>query len=106
MKSMGKIECYNNDKIVCVITYSTPHNPVYVENISSFFLDHPFGPRTEVNWDELEKFLESRCFPKERPNCKELLYLLDVDSYDPWQIIKKTEGRMCEDHMWLKIIEE
>ncbi|MCI5502357.1 MAG: transcriptional regulator, partial [Lachnospiraceae bacterium] len=80
--------------------------PVYIKNISSYFLNHPFGPKTEVSWDELERFLESRCFPKERPNCKELLHLLGVDSYDPWQIIRKTEGRMCEDHMWLKIMEE
>lgn len=28
---------------------------------------------------------------------------LDVPFYDPYLIIQKTEGRMAEDHFWIKL---
>lgn len=45
-----------------------------------------------------------RCFPRSRANLKEILRDIGVDSYDPLQIIEKTDGRMAEDKQWIEII--
>ncbi len=58
-------------------------------------------------WNEKDRpsvpFLQSRCFPPERDKIKLQLEALGIPFYDPLLIIEKTEGRMAEDHFWLKV---
>ena len=61
------------------------------------------GTLKEPTYEDYEAFLESRCFPKSRDKMKLILKDLDLPFYDPLMIIQKTEGRMAEDHFWIRI---
>lgn len=71
------------------------------------YIDNPiyraFGVNEEPDFEAFEKFLESRCFPRERDMMKLELRELDLPFYDPLMIVGKTKGRMAEDQFWLKI---
>lgn len=71
------------------------------------YMDKPFfrafGVNTEPTFEDYEEFIESRCFPRQRDKMKLELKRLGIPFYDPIMIIEKTEGRMAEDHFWIKI---
>ena len=50
-------------------------------------------------------FLEERCIPRQRDGIREYLGVLGLDEYDPWEIIKRTKGRMAEDQQWIEVVE-
>ena len=50
-------------------------------------------------------FLEERCVPRQREGIREYLETLGLDEYDPWEIIKRTQGRMAEDQQWIEVVE-
>ena len=62
----------------------------------------PFGANMEPTIADLSRFLESRCFPKERRNCTQLLDDLGLDEYIPLDIVRKTHGRQLEDYCWIR----
>jgi len=70
----------------------------YTENIYAL----PFGNKMNPNMIDLNRFFESRCFPKERRNWRQLLDDLGLDTYDPLEIVKKTHGRQLEDYCWIR----
>ena len=59
----------------------------------------------QPTWAEYEAFLQERCIPKTRDGIQFYLKELGLESYDPFEIIRRTEGRMAEDHHWIKIVE-
>ena len=61
------------------------------------------GRNTEPSFDDYEEFLRSRCFPETRDKMKLELKRLGLPFYDPLMIIEKTEGRMADDHFWIRI---
>ena len=99
---MEKIIFYNNNEICTEISYTIPSEPVKVINHTNDVVLRAFGNNINPDWDDLEEFLRSRCFPETRYNKKQLLKELGVPYYDIWEICKKTEGRMQEDHQWLR----
>lgn len=50
-------------------------------------------------------FLEERCIPRQREGIREYLDALGLDEYDPWEIVKCTQGRMAEDQQWIEVTE-
>jgi len=62
----------------------------------------PFGTRMNPTIADVSRFFQSRCFPKERRNCKQLLEDLGLEEYNPLEIVKKTHGRQLEDYCWIK----
>lgn len=63
----------------------------------------PFGNwGSKASLKDVEEFLESRCFPKSRFNCKQILKSGDIQFYNPLEICRKTEGRMSDDLFWLR----
>ena len=68
-------------------------------------LHRAFGVRELPTWDDFMEFLEDRCIPRERDGLRYYLEALGLDEYDPLAIVQRTEGRMAEDHQWLKIEE-
>ena len=69
----------------------------YTENIYAL----PFGVSKQPNMADVGRFFESRCFPKERRNCRQLLDDLGLDEYIPLDIVCKTHGRQLEDYCWI-----
>ncbi len=80
------------------------HRQIYITNFTNDIIHRAFGVVKHPSWEDFELFLESRCVPKSRSNIKSILRDLGVSSYDPIQIIEKTNGRMAEDHQWIEII--
>ena len=79
---------------------------ITIENKTDRILDTAFGVNQNPTWSDFEDFLESRCFPRTRDRVKMVLKDIGIDYYDPLQIIRKTEGRMAEDNMYLEIEDE
>lgn len=77
---------------------------VCIENYIDDFLRTAFGNNIIPTWEDYEAFLESRCIAKSRSGLREYLETIGVDQYDPLKIVQKTNGRMAEDHQWLKVV--
>ena len=89
---------------VCtIIDIDETERTVQIKN----YIDNPqlraFGINDNPTFEDYEEFIESRCFPRSRDKMKLELKRLDIPFYDPILIIEKTEGRMAEDHFWIKI---
>lgn len=82
---------------VCGVTQS-----VQIINLTDNMLSRAFGVRENPDWSDYEDFLESRCMPRTRHGIRDELRELGVDTYDPFQIIEKTAGRVYGDGQWLR----
>ncbi|MBM7656222.1 hypothetical protein [Neobacillus cucumis] len=78
--------------------------PYVINSIEGF--NKQFSPSQEgyITKDELEKWLKWRVFPETRVNCKELLQLLGLNSYNRWAIVRKTHGVMADDEIWIRTL--
>jgi putative transcriptional regulator len=95
---------YMYENIVCtVIDVDELKRIVNIYNYIDNPLYRAFGTNTEPTFEDYEQFIESRCFPESRDKIKFELKRLGIPFYDPILIIEKTEGRMAEDHFWIKI---
>lgn len=97
-----RIEVYSRDELISVMHVDYASQTVSVENFSDNWLDLPFGRKTDPDWADYLHLLSSRVFPPERGNCKELLKLLGVPTYDPDAICRKTHAVMNGDFVWFK----
>lgn len=62
-----------------------------------------FGAVTAPLWEDLQRFLEERCMPKTRVGIDRYLKSIGLLEYDPFEIVKRSGGRMGEDDQWLEI---
>lgn len=76
---------------------------VEIRNTTDKIMLRAFGINRDPTWEDFLEFLEERCFPRTRDNLKLILKDLELDFYDPFYIIEKTQGRMGEDMQWLKV---
>lgn len=76
---------------------------VEVENFTDEILDRAFGINENPTWKDFEIFLEDRCFPETRHYMKLQLQSMGLPCYDHLLIIRKTQGRVEEDDLWLEI---
>lgn len=60
----------------------------------------------EITVEEVLDWLQDRCFPETRANCKELLKMLGLKTYDVIDITKITHGLMMDDYIWIKWLGE
>lgn len=97
---------YNNEELTTKITIDRTSKTLRIQNMSTEPLFTAFGVNENPNWEDLQSFLEERCIPKERDGLAYYLQALDLACYEPLEIIRKTQGRMAEDHSWIKIVEE
>lgn len=102
--NLFEISVYNRDvlvsKIECGDSYVSFIN--YIDDA----LLLPFGTHTRADKGDLHRFLESRCFPRERANCSEILSKLGVPYYDAELICRATHGVQNDDYIWLQFSDE
>jgi putative transcriptional regulator len=91
------------EKVCTVIDVDELNQKVKIINYVDNIMFRAFGINNNPTYEEYERFLESRCFPRERDKIKIYLKELDIPFYDPMLIIEKTEGRMEEDDFWIKV---
>lgn len=97
------LKLYSPRGLGTIIYADYKNKKVTIENKTDRILDTAFGVNQNPTWEEYEAFLEDRCFPRTRDKLKLVLADIGVSCYDPLQIIRKTQGRMAEDHLWLEI---
>lgn len=101
---MNIINVYNDKTLCTQIGYTIPSEPIIVKNYTNNLVFKAFGNNLHPTWEDLEDFLESRCIPRTRANIKDLIDAMGIDHYDPWLIVRKTKGKMAEDHQWIEIL--
>lgn len=94
---------FDNQTICSQIAADYTEHSLCVENYVSDVLRTAFGNNQAPTWDNFHTFLEERCVPRSRAGLREYLEAIGLEEYDPLEIIKKTSGRMAEDHQWLKV---
>lgn len=72
-----------------------------MSRIPSDLLHTAFGCNKAPSWEDYQAFLEDRCIPRARAGLRDYLATIGLEEYDPLEIIKKTSGRMAEDHQWI-----
>jgi len=75
---------------------------IYIQNKTPDVIQRAFGTNDHPTWQDFDQFLRDRCFPETRGMLKDELARLGLESYDPLQIVERTNGRTAEDNMWLK----
>ena len=93
---------YKNKKCT-LIDVNDSKQQVLVKNYTDDIMFRAFGINEDPTYLDYLEFLESRCFPRTRDKIKIILEELEIPFYDPFLIIKKTEGRMAEDDFWILI---
>lgn len=86
-----------------LIDVSDSDRNVIIKNYVDHLQFRAFGCNEHPNYEDYQAFLESRCFPRTRDKMKLILEDLELPFYDPYLIVKKTEGKMAEDDFWIKI---
>ena len=95
----------NQQKICTIIDVNDIKREIKIKNYTKNIMYRAFGVNENPTYDDYEEFLRSRCFPETRDKLKLVLADLNLPFYDPFLIIKKTEGRMAEDDFWIRIEE-
>ena len=98
-----RMQFMHENELCTTIDVDFMNKKIYIKNHTDDMIHRAFGVVKNPTWEEFEGFLERRCFPKTRANLKNVLRDVGVSSYDPLQIIEKTQGRMAEDRQWIKI---
>ena len=96
---------YSVDTLCARIAADETGETLHVENLATDYLKLPFGNNPNPSWADYQHFLENRCIPKTRAGLQEYLETIGLDSYEPLKIIRKTQGRMAEDDLWLTVEE-
>ena len=105
-KSLGhrlmKLEFYDKESLCTKIIADFTDETLSVENTTENIVKTAFGKNEAPTWEDFQNFLEERCVPRSRSGIREYLETIGVESYEPLEIIKKTNGRMAEDNQWIK----
>lgn len=96
---------YMEDRqINTIIDVNIIEKRVKIKNYTNNIIARAFGNKENITYEDYERFLESRCFPKTRDKIKIQLDLLGLSYYDPLMIIEKTQGKMADDNYYIEII--
>lgn len=99
------IEYYDDEKLCSLIYADFTDRELQVENYTDLLVKTAFGRNDMPLWSDFMEFLEDRCVPRQRAGLNEYLDELGLDGYDPFEIVKRTSGRMAEDRQWVKVEE-
>lgn len=100
-----RLDYYNYEKLCTTIIADYTDEVVKIQNYTDEIVYIAFGVNENPTWQDYLEFLEERCVPESRAGLREYLDSIGVDEYNPIDIIRKTEGRMAEDHQWIRVIE-
>lgn len=97
------LSLYDGELLCTIVHADFTDKTLTAENYITNPVKTAFGNNLSPSWDDFQSFLEDRCIPMQRAGLREYLTAIGLDEYDPMEIIKKTQGRMAEDHQWLKV---
>lgn len=79
---------------------------VWVENLCDDYHYTAFHKNEHPTWEDFERLLEKRCFPRTRDKMQVHLDSLGLTEYNPLEIVRKTGGVMHGDNFSLEEVEE
>lgn len=97
---------WNKEQLSTEITVDTEKKTVQIKNYTNHMIFRAFGVKEHPTYQDFERFLESRCFPRNRDHMKWHLEELGLDFYNPALIVRKTQGRLAGDSCWLELVSE
>ena len=103
--SLKTLKFWNGDMLCTTIVADFTDHTLCAENHTEQMVKTAFGKKRLPTWVDLMAFLEERCVPRQREGIREYLDTLGLDEYDPWEIVKHTQGRMAEDQQWIEVVE-
>ncbi len=96
-----RFSTYWKDKKTSDVRISADRRTVEYHRYSDGMCESPFG-FDHPTFEQMYRFMESRCMPKGRLQLQEYLDDLGLEEYNVYQILRKTHGVMWEDFLWLK----
>ena len=92
------------DEVVTHVVANVKEGKFDFVNYTDDKIDKAFGYRETITEKDFNDFLEYRCFPKERANCKDILKGLGLEKvgYNPLSIVRITHGVMVHDRYWIR----
>lgn len=91
------------EELCAILAVDYTEEDLAVKNLTCDPIRLPFGKKTSVSFEDYKNLLAERCISKDRFGLREYLETIGVEKYDPFEIIKITEGRMAEDHVHLTV---
>ena len=100
LKKTSKFQYMFLDTVIADIEWGKDAARVF--NYTDDILLRPFGVKEEITpWDVDELFKE-RCLPETRANLKQVLKDTWFGFYDPYLIVRETNGVLMEDKFWIR----
>lgn len=97
---------YYDGSQLCTLIYADfTDKTIQAENQTKTLIKTAFGKKAIPTWEDFMVFLEERCIPRGREGLQDYLADMGLGEYNPWEILKRTKGRMAEDQQWLEIEE-
>ncbi len=100
-----RVSVFDGGSLCSVICADLTDKTVKHEDFTEEKIKTPFGNNKNPDFSDFESFLEERCIPASRAGIREYLDVLNIESYEPLEIIKKTNGVMAEDNIHLELEE-
>ena len=93
------------DELITSVYITENRKRIDIIKYSDDIVKQPFwGGKVDIH--RIYEFIEYRCFEEARPDKMKLLHAIGLDEYNPWEIVKKTHGRLYEDFLWIRFPEE
>ena len=83
------------------IVLDETNSPISVERLVTDIPKQRFNNES-ISKERFYDLLCERFFDESRPDKIELLNLMSLNFYNPWEIVKKTHGVLTEDKCWIK----
>lgn len=93
------MECYWKDEKTATVRLDNQY--AYIKRYSSHPVKQLFYS-DKITRFEFGEILSDRCWDKNRPDLDELLSSLGLDEYNPYEICKRTHGKMKQDSIWFR----
>ena len=103
--SLSVLKFWDAHTLCTTIAVDFTEQTLCVENHTKRLVKTAFGKNRLPTWEDLRDFLEERCIPRQREGLRAYLDALGLDEYDPWEIVRRTQGRMAEDQQWIEVVQ-
>lgn len=103
--SLTVLKFWDARTLCTTIAVDFTEHTLCVENHTKHLVKTAFGKNRLPTWEDLQAFLEERCIPRQREGLRAYLDALGLDEYDPWEIVRRTQGRMAEDQQWIEVVQ-
>lgn len=91
----------SKDKVMTVIDVNDKEEKIKIKNFTDKIFFRAFGINESPDWNNYQEFLEDRCVPRTRYNIDEILKDMGMTEYNPFEFVKRTQGRIADDKGWI-----